>query len=84
MALEKETVIDMVEVLENGVLQVREATRILEDGVVLSQSFHRKVLVPGQDVSGEAQKVQDIAAATWTQAVIDAYNAAHPAPLPPA
>lgn len=80
MALEKETAVDLIEVLEDGTLQIREAIRVLEDGVVLSQSFYRHVLVPGQDVSSEPQKIQDIAAATWTQEVIDAYNAAHPAP----
>ena len=37
MALTKETVVDKIEVLENGTLQVRTATRVLEDGEVLSQ-----------------------------------------------
>lgn len=65
MALTKETVVDKIEVLESGAIQVREAIRVLEDGVVLSQSYHRHVLQPGDDLSGEDQKVQDIATVAW-------------------
>ena len=46
MALSKETVVDKMEVLEKGQVQVRTATRVLEDGVELSSSFHRHVVVP--------------------------------------
>jgi hypothetical protein len=65
MALTKETVVDKIEVLESGAIQVRSAIRILEDGEILSQSYHRHVLQPGDDLSGEDQKVQDIATAAW-------------------
>jgi len=65
VALTKETVVDKIEVLESGAIQVREAIRVLEDGVVLSQSYHRHVLQPGDDLSGEDQKVQDIATVAW-------------------
>jgi len=41
MSLEKQTAIDKIEVLENGSLQVREITRIMEDGKELSASYHR-------------------------------------------
>jgi hypothetical protein len=46
MALTKETIVDKIEVLEMGNVQVRTATRVLEDGAVLSSSFHRHVLSP--------------------------------------
>ena len=46
-----------------------------EDGVELGRKHHRHVVVPGDDVTGEAQEVQDIAAALWTLEVIDAYQA---------
>ncbi len=65
MTLTKETVVDKIEVLESGAIQVRSAIRILEDGEILSQSYHRHVLQPGDDLSGEDQKVQDIANAAW-------------------
>ena len=74
MALTKETVVDKIEVLENGTLQVRSATRVLEDGEVLSSSFHRHVLAPGEDTSNEDAKVVSIATATWTTEVVTAYN----------
>ena len=75
MALTKETVTDKIEVLENGTLQVRSATRVLEDGEVLSSSFHRHILTPGADITNEGAKVVAIATAVWTPAVIAAYEA---------
>jgi len=75
MALTKEVVVDKCEMLENGCIQVRTATRILEDGQIISQSYHRHVCVPGHDYTDEDPKVQAICAAVHTQEVIDAYNA---------
>ena len=83
MALSKTTVVDKIEVLEKGQVQVRTATRVLEDGVELSSSFHRHVVVPSTkasgswadtDISGEDARVQAIATATWTSAVKTAYQ----------
>ena len=74
MALTKEIVVDKVEVLEMGQLQVRTATRVLEDGVQLSSSFHRHVLAPGDDLSEQDAKVSAIATATWTPEVVTAYE----------
>ena len=83
MALSKVTVVDKIEVLEKGQIQVRTATRIMEDGVQLSSSFHRHVVVPSvktgdtwadTDISGEDARVQAIATATWTSSVKTAYQ----------
>jgi hypothetical protein len=76
MALTKQVVVDKIEVLENGVVQVRKTTRIVEDGEVISSSYHRHVVCPGEDYSSEAGKVQDICAAVHTPEVIAAYTAA--------
>ena len=57
MALTKETVVDKIEVLESNAIQVRKVTRILEDGEVLSSSYHRHVLSPGDDLTNEDPKV---------------------------
>jgi hypothetical protein len=76
--LEKITVVDKIETLENGCVQVRAAIRVLEDGRVLSQSYHRHVVAPGDDYSGEDAKVQAICAAVHTPEVVAAYQAAHP------
>ena len=84
MALTKEIVVDKIEVLEMGEIQVRTATRIKEDGKQLSSSFHRHVLEPSTknesdawvdtDISGEDARVQAVATATWTNAVKTAYQ----------
>ena len=76
MALEKLTVVDKIEVVENGSVQVRTATRIMEDGVQLSSSYHRHVVCPADDYSNEDARVQAICAATHTAEVIAAYQAA--------
>lgn len=75
MALTKETVIDQITVTENGIVLYREATRIMEDGVQLSQTFHRTSLTPGQDLTGQPDKVVAIAQVAWTPEVIAAYEA---------
>lgn len=76
MAFEKVTTVDRIEVLENGSVQVRTRTSILEDGKQISGTYHRHVVAPGDDYSGEDARVQAICAATHTTEVIDAYKAA--------
>ena len=75
MALTKEVSIDQMNVLETGHVQVREVTRIIEDGVELSKSYHRHVVSPGDDYSNEDSRVQAVCAAVHTQEVIAAYQA---------
>ena len=79
MALEKKVVADLIEVVENGAVQVRTKTAILEDGVEISSTLHRHVVVPGADYSAEDAKVQAICAATHTPEVVAAYKAAQEA-----
>jgi len=76
MALEKVISVDLIEVVENGCIQVRTKTAIKEDGVEISSQFHRHVVVPGANVSAEDAKVQAIASAVHTPEVINAFNAA--------
>jgi len=91
MALSKVTIVDKIEVLEKGQVQVRTATRVLEDGVELSSSFHRHLIQPqvrsgyvkdvsagtwaATDITGEDARVQAICTAAWTTEVIAAYKA---------
>lgn len=65
MALTERKVIDLIEILETGHLQIREANLVERDGVVIARTFHRYVIAPGEDVSDKEQKIQDIAAAAW-------------------
>ena len=82
MALEKVTSVDLIEVIENGILQVRTKTTILEDGKQISGSFHRHVVAPGNDYSKQDARVKAICAATHTAAVVAAYKAAQAAATP--
>ena len=75
MALTKESVVDKIEVTEMGHVQVRTATRIVEDGNVISQSYHRHVVAPGDDYSNEDPKVQGICSAVHTAETVAAYEA---------
>ena len=76
MSLSKSIVIDEITVTENGIVLFREATRIFEDGVELSKTYHRSSLTPGQDISSVPANVQAICNAAWTDEVIAAYQAA--------
>ena len=73
--LEKIVKVDLVEVIENGCVQVRTKTAILEDGKEISGKFHRHVVAPGDDYSQEDDRVKAICAATHTPEVIAAYQA---------
>lgn len=75
MALEKKAVVDLVETIENGCVQVRTKTAIIEDGIQISASFHRHVVAPGDDYSQEDDRVKAICAAIHTPEVIAAYKA---------
>jgi hypothetical protein len=74
--LEKIEIVDRIEVLENGCVQVRTKTAIMEDGKQISGNFHRHVIAPGDDFAGEDARVQAICAATHTPEVIAAYKSA--------
>ena len=76
MALTKETVVDKIEVLEMGQLQVRTVTRVKEDGTLLSSSFSRHVVEPRYR-SGRviAEDGSVTAAGTWNDTDISGENA---------
>ena len=79
MALEKSTIEDKIEVVNTGdwkMVQVRTATIITEDGTELNRSFHRHVVSPSDDWSGESTEVKAICDAVHTDATKAAFNAA--------
>jgi hypothetical protein len=88
MAITKTTTADKIETLESGIVQVRTATIIKEDGVELTRTFHRHILTPSTktgdtwgdtDISGEDARVQAVCNAVWTNAVKTAYQEAQDA-----
>jgi hypothetical protein len=74
MALTESTKIDQIEVVADWNIQVRQATIIERDGEFVSRTFHRWVLNPDSDISGQEQKVKDICNAAWTPEVKAAFE----------
>lgn len=75
MALEKQTLVDLIEIVETGIVQVRTKTKIVENGIELSASFARHTIVPGQNFDSESSRVRAICTAVHTAEVIAAYKA---------
>jgi hypothetical protein len=82
MSLTKQVVIDQITVTENGIIMYREATRIMEDGNQISQTYHRSSLTPAQDLTGVPANVVAICNTVWTAEVIAAYQAAQESVTP--
>ena len=76
MSLTKTTNVDQITVTENGTILYREATRIMEDGNQISQTYHRSSLTPGQDLTGVPANVAAHCNTAWTADVVAAYQAA--------
>ena len=79
MALEKQTLVGSIGVNENGTINVRTDTVILDDDVEASRSHSRKALAPGDPLDGEDARVVSVANAVWTDEVVAAYQASLPA-----
>lgn len=78
MSLTKQVIQDKIEVVNVGdwsVIQVRTKTAIVEDGQELSSSYHRHVVSPTDDLTAESTEVQNIANTVFTQDMKDAYTA---------
>lgn len=72
--LTESKIIDQIEIVQDWVIQVRQATIIERDNEFVSRTFHRWVLTPDMDISDQEQKVKDIANAAWTPEVRQAYE----------
>ena len=68
--LEKKESYSKIEVLESGVVQLRKTTTVLDNGEVLSQTHHRSVVTPLDDITSLPQNVQDVCNAYWTDELI--------------
>ena len=79
MALTEETIDDKIEVInlnDWSIVNIRTATVIKRDGVEVSRSFSRRVIQPNADITGESAEIQAVCNAAFTQARKDAYAAA--------
>lgn len=75
MAIEKQKIVDQIIVAENGIILYREAIRVIEDGKMLAQTYHRHSLAPDQETTGHPTNVVAIAQAAWTPEIVAAYEA---------
>lgn len=69
----EQIVIDRIEILEDGQIQVRQATKVLKDGIEIAKTYHRHVIAPGDDTSKEDVRVKAVADAVWTDTVKKTY-----------
>jgi hypothetical protein len=51
--IQKNTVVDQIEITREGVIQVRMITQIVENGVVLASKYHRTCVEPGVSVDDQ-------------------------------
>jgi len=72
--LEKQESYSKIEVLESGVVQLRKTTKVLDDGEIISQSHHRSIVKPNDDISYLPQSVQDVCNAYWTDDIRSNFN----------
>jgi len=71
--LEKQESYSSIELKEHGRVQLRKTTKIIEDGNVLSESHHREMRYPDQDITDLPDNIQAVINAYWTQDVKDAW-----------
>jgi hypothetical protein len=67
MVFTEQSVIDKIEILPDGQIQVRRADRVLRAGVVIAETLHRHVLRPGDPIADQDARVRAVAAAVWTE-----------------
>ena len=75
MAITEKNITDVIEILENNTIQIRNANIIERDGIEIAKTYHRHVINPLDDLTNEDAKVQTIANALWTEEVINNYKA---------
>lgn len=68
MALTEKTE-QQIEILANGIIQVRDARIIMDDGIEISKSYSRKVIDVDEDVTNESARIKSIAPQIWTAKV---------------
>jgi hypothetical protein len=72
--LEKQESYSKIEVLESGVVQLRKTTKVLDDGEIISQSHHRSIVKPNDDISYLPENVQAVCNAYWTDDIRSNFN----------
>jgi len=74
MSLSKETTVDQITILENGIVLIRETIKIFDSETEVNKQYHRISLTPGQNISDQPKQVQDICNLVWTPEVVAVYQ----------
>lgn len=82
MSLEETIEVDRIEIVGNGIVQVRQCTTITKDGEFFARKFYRWALTPGADLTGQPANVVAQCQAAWTPEVIAAFQAQQAANKP--
>ena len=75
----EESIIDTINARDTGHIEIRTSNRVLKDGVVISTTYHRHVISPGDDLTTQDERVAANAIASWTPDIVAAYEAAQAA-----
>jgi hypothetical protein len=70
----EKVVIDRIEILEDGQIQVRQASRVYRDDKKIAETYFREVLAPGDILDKQDEKVKAIAMTIWTEDVVNRYK----------
>jgi hypothetical protein len=62
--------VDLIEILENGVIQVREVNKVFRDDAEIAKEFRRYILMPGDQLEGQPERVIAVAKVVWTKELI--------------
>lgn len=76
MSLSKQKIQDKIEIVsEFKHIQIRYSDQIIEDGKVISSSYHRDMVTCGDDAKAIEHNVKALADIYWTDEIKAAYQA---------
>lgn len=81
--LSEQQVLDLIEIRDNGLIQVRWRNEILRDNELVTYTYHRQAFEPGADLSNEDARIIAVAQVVWTSEVIQRFNSYKSSLLPP-
>ena len=75
MSLSKKRIQDKIEIVgEFKAIQIRYSNQIIEDGIVISSSYHRDTVSCGEEAKAIEHNVKAIADIYWTDEIKQAYQ----------
>jgi len=82
MSLSKKRIQDQIEIVgEFKIIQIRYSDQIIEDGKVISSSYHRESILPDEEAKAIEHNVKALADIYWTDEIKEAYKKSLEAPL---